>query len=264
MSVWPHSHWENVSVESISHCQSSWKKFFPLTLTLYCLSVQDIFLHYIFFASHSKDMTVPAPVVCRENWKASKGCWSSGNQQQRLTFCMWDECITQKFQISANYSTDFFIFFPSVMADWPWAGPKLPNLFPKQAWVTQAGTGPASTQLQVCEVCALPIRSGLLPGNVPGIRQLMTIKYLSYCQSIKQWLTDDFYSRAQHCRLFGNEWGSFLSTSRNGASQSSVFLFIKSPIHLHEAAKPWEGICHASCRLEREAHHAGKPPSLLR
>lgn len=56
------------------------------------------------------------------------------------------------------------------------------------AQVTQTKTGPASMQLQGCEVCMLPIRSGLLPGNLPGIRQLMTIKYLSYCQSIKQGL----------------------------------------------------------------------------
>lgn len=91
----------------------------------------------------------------------------------------------------------------------------------------------------------------------------MTIKYLSYCQRTKPELIDVFYSGTQHCvRLISNE--SFPNASRNGASQPSVFLFFKIPIHLHKVTKPQEDICCVFYKLEREAHHAGEPPSLAR
>lgn len=72
-------------MESISHCQSSQEKILPLTLTLFFLPGQDVFLHYMVFTSHSRDATVPALVLCGENWKWREN-WKWKSIQNLLNF----------------------------------------------------------------------------------------------------------------------------------------------------------------------------------
>lgn len=148
--------------------------------------------------------------------------------------------------------TPALIFFSSA-AGWEWANSKLPNSFLKQAQVI----GPDSMPLQRCEVHSQLICSCLLPRNLSGIRQLMTIKYLLCCQRMKPEVIDVFHT----CWLF-DKWWEFPQHFKEWRFSAQCLLILQnshSPIQGCQAMRKY-----LLWVLQIEAHNAAEPPSLAR